>query len=83
MNINDKLSSDEPKFSDEIMAMAMSEINDMLIKPMEGKLAPEQEAVLALIGITFQIMAEKATTLEKMEKGFQGSFKPDNDFNRN
>ena len=83
MNINENFSSDETKFSDEIMAMAMSEINDMLIKPMEGKLTAEQNAILSLIGITFQIMAEKATTLEKMEQGFQGSFTPDNDFNRN
>ena len=83
MNINENFSSDETKFSDEIMALAMSEINDMLIKPMEGKLTAEQNAILSLIGITFQIMAEKATTLEKMEQGFQGSFTPDNDFNRN
>jgi len=28
-------------------------------------------------------MAEKATVLEKMEQGFQGSFTNENDFNRN
>ena len=83
MNINENFSDNQPKFSDEIMSMAMSEIHDILIEPMQGKLTPEQDAVLALIGMTFKIMAEKATALEKMEQGFQGSLTNENDFNRN
>jgi hypothetical protein len=83
MNIEKDFSSDQPKYSDEIMSMAMSEIHDILITPMQGKLTQEQDAVLALIGMTLKIMAEKATTLEKMEQGFQGSFTNENNFNRN
>jgi len=83
MNINENFSSDQPKFSDEIMSMAMSEIHDILIEPMQGKLTPEQDSVLAIIGLTFKIMAEKATQLEKMEQGFQGNFVNESDFNRN
>ena len=83
MNIEKDFSSDQPKFSDEIMTTAMGAIHDMLIEPMQGKLTQEQDAVLALIGLTFKIMAEKATQLEKMEQGFQGSFTNKNDFNRN
>ena len=85
MNILDNNSpSEQPeKFSDEIMAMAMSELSDILIKPMQDKLTSEEHAVVALIGMTFKIMAEKATALEKMEQGFQGSFTNENDFSRN
>ena len=83
MNIEKDFFSDQPKFSDEICAMAMGEIADMLIKPMEDKLTQEQDAVLGIIGMTFKIMAEKATALEKMEQGFQGSLTNENDFNRN
>ena len=83
MNINENFSSDQPKFSDEIMSMPMSEIHDILIEPMQGKLTPEQDSVLAIIGLTFKIMAEKATQLEKMEQGFQGNFVNESDFNRN
>jgi len=85
MNIEKDFSSDQPKFSDEVMSIAMAEIHDMLIEPMHkaGKLTPEEDTVLALIGLTFKIMAEKATALEKMEQGFQGSLTNENDFNRN
>ena len=61
----------------------MQEIHDILIQPMQGKLTQEQDAVIAIIGLTFKIMAEKATALEKMEQGFQGSLTNENDFNRN
>ena len=84
MNINENFSDDQPKFSDEIMSMAMSEIHDMLIEPMQGKSTQEQDAVLALIGMTFKIMAEKATQLEKMEQvAQQKGFVNESDFNRN
>ena len=84
MNINqDSSFSEQPKYSDEIMSMAMSEIHDILIEPMQGKMTAEQDAVIAIIGMTFKIMAEKATALEKMEQGFQGSFTNENDFSRN
>ena len=83
MNIEKDFNSDQPKFSDEIMTLAMGEIHDILIEPMQGKLTPEQDSILAIIGLTFKVMAEKATALEKMEQGFQGSLTNENDFNRN
>jgi len=82
-SFNQDPSSDQPKYSDEIMSMAMSELADILIKPMQDKLTQEQDAVIGIIGLTFKIMAEKATALEKMEQGFQGSFTNEHDFNRN
>ena len=83
MNIEKDFFSDQPKFSNEIMTMAMQEIHDILLQPMKDKLTQDQDAIIAIIGMTFKIMAEKATTLEKMEQGFQGSFTNENDFNRN
>ena len=85
MNIEKDFSSDQPKFSNEIMELAMSELYDILLEPMHkaGKLTPDQDAILAIIGMTFKIMAEKATALEKMEQGFGGSLTNKNDFNRN
>jgi len=84
MNIDENFSSsDGNPSSNDVMATAMNEIHDILIEPMQGKLTPEQDAVLALIGLTFKIMAEKATQLEKIEEGFQGNFVNESDFNRN
>jgi len=82
MNINQDFSSEQPKYSDEIMVMAMGEIHDILLEPMKDKLTPEQDAILALIGLTFKIMAEKATMLEKMEQDELNNPKNDN-FYRN
>ena len=83
MNLNEDFSTEPEKYSDEICAMAMSELHDMLIQPMKDKLTQDQDTVLAIIGLTFKVMAEKATALEKMEQGFQGSLTNENDFNRN
>ena len=84
MNLNEDFSTSQPKYSDEIMGMAMQEIHDILIEPMQGKLTPDQDAVLSLVGLTFKIMAEKATALEKMEQVVQQKgFVNENDFNRN
>ena len=81
-NLGNNSLSEQPS-SNEVMAMALGEIHDILLEPMQGKLTEEQDAVLALIGMTFKIMAEKATQLEKMEQGFQGNFVNESDFNRN
>ena len=83
MNILDNNSfSEQPKSSNEVMAMAMGEIHDILLEPMKDKLTPEQDAVIGLIGLTFKIMAEKATALEQMEQGELNNPKQD-DFYRN
>ena len=89
-SFNQDPSSDQPKHSDEICSMAMSEIADILIKPMQSKLTQEQDAILAIIGLTFKIMAEKATAFEKMEQDGDANYyegnkfhSKENDFNRN
>jgi len=68
--------------SSQVMTTAMGAIHDLLIEPMQGKLTPEQDGVLALIGITFKIIAEKASAYEKMEQGELDNPKKD-DFSRN
>jgi len=84
MNIEKDFSSqDGNPYSNDVMDLAMGKLAIMLIEPMQGKLTQEQDALLALIGITFKCIAEKATALEKMEEAFQGSFTNENDFNRN
>lgn len=82
MNILGNNSLSEQLSSNEVMAMALGEIHDILLEPMQGKLTEEQDAVLALIGVTFKIIAEKATALEKMEQDELNNPKKDN-FYRN
>ena len=83
MNLNQDFSSEQPEpSSDIIMAMAMTELHDMLIEPMQGKLTQEQDSMLALIGLTFKIIAEKATALEAMQQDEVSAPKNDN-FYRN
>ena len=83
MNILDNNSfSEQPKTSNEIMTLAMGELHDILLEPMKDKLTPEQDAVIAIIGLTFKIMAEKATALEQMEQDELNNPKQD-DFYRN
>ena len=81
-SLNDQPQDDSQNAST-IMATCMATIHDMLLDPMKDKLTPDQDAVIALVGITLKIIAEKAHALEKMEQGFQGSFTNENDFNRN
>tara|TARA_Y100000310_G_scaffold245413_1_gene250382 strand:+ start:753 stop:1025 length:273 start_codon:yes stop_codon:yes gene_type:complete len=90
MNINENFSSDQPKHSNEIMGMAMQEIHDILIEPMQDKLTPQQDSILAIVGLTFKVMAEKATAFEKMEQDGDANYyagnkfhSKENDFNRN
>ena len=82
MNLNEDFFASQPKYSDEIMGMAMQEIHDILLEPMKDKLTPEQDGIIAIIGLTFKIMAEKATALEKMEQGKVSDSK-ENEFYRN
>ena len=74
--------SEQPKTSNEIMAMAMGEIHDILIQPMQDELTPEQNSVISIIGLALKVMAEKATALEQMEQDELNNPKQD-DFYRN
>ncbi len=51
----------------------MNALYDIVIKPMESKLTDEENQVIALIGMTLQIVAKKARAYEQtFEKGEVG-----------
>ena len=80
-SLNDQ-PQDNSQNASTMMETCMATIHDMLLDPMKDKLTPEEDGVLALVGITLKIIAEKAHAYEKMEQGEI----PDptrNDFNRN
>jgi len=52
-----------------MMSLCMAEIHDTLMVPMQGKLTQEQDAVLAIIGMTLKIIAEKASLYEAEHEG--------------
>ena len=70
MNINPDFSSDynDAPSADEVMSQGMGFIAEKLIEPMHDKLSKEDASLLALIGISFKIVAEQATAYEKMEQ---------------
>ena len=70
MNINPDFSSfDENQVisAEEVMAQGMSFISEKLIEPMRDKLDTEDLSILALIGMSFKIVAEQATAYEKLQ----------------
>ena len=73
MNINPEYSSNDELCANDIMAKGMSIISELLIEPsMEnGNLDEESQTLLGLVGLSFKIIAEKATALEMMEEGEQ------------
>ena len=85
MNLNSDFSSDsEIPTADSVMAQGMGFIGEKLIEPMQDKLSPEDLGILALIGMSFKIVAEQARAYEKLQE--QGGVPPaqDNqDFSRN
>ena len=90
MNIEKDFSPDEEKNSNEIMTTSMGIIHEMLMEPMQDKITHEQKGLLALVGMTFKIMAEKATAYEKLQKEAHSVDTPvefhnptENDFYRN
>ena len=73
MNINPEYSSHDELCANDIMAKGMSMLGEMLIDPaiQSGKLNEEDKSLLGLIGVTFKIIAEKATAYEMMEEAEQ------------
>jgi len=70
MNINPDFSSfDENQVlsAEEVMNQGMGFIGEKLIEPMKDKLSPEDASLLAVIGISFKIVAEQATAYEKLQ----------------
>jgi hypothetical protein len=70
MNINPNFSSDSDEMpsADEVVSHGMSFIAETLIEPMHDKLSKEDKSLLALIGMSFAIVAEQATAYEQMEQ---------------
>ena len=70
MNINPEYSSDDELCANDIMAKGMSMISKMLIEPAleQGNLDEESQSLLGLVGVSFKIIAEKATAYEMMEE---------------
>ena len=73
MNINPEYSSHDELCANDIMAKGMSMIGEMLIEPAleQGNLDEESKSLLGLIGVSFKIIAEKATAYEMMEEAEQ------------
>ncbi len=82
MYIPNQDSSDSDLNSESIMEQSMSILFDMVINPMQEKLDVDDLKTLGLIGIAFQIMAEKAHAYEKL-MGQTSSEESENDFSRN
>ena len=61
-------SDNQIQYAEDMMNTCMGTIHDMLMQPMKDKLTPEEDGVLALVGLTLKIIAEKATAYEKAEQ---------------
>tara|TARA_A100000172_G_scaffold53603_1_gene34015 strand:- start:974 stop:1240 length:267 start_codon:yes stop_codon:yes gene_type:complete len=73
MNINPEYSSNDELNANDIMAKGMHLISEILIDPamQSGKLDEEDQSLLGLVGVSFKIIAEKATAYEMMEEAEQ------------
>jgi len=73
MNINPEYSSHDELNANDIMEKGMHLISEILIDPamQSGKLDEEDQSLLGLVGVTFKIIAEKATAYEMMEEAEQ------------
>jgi hypothetical protein len=73
MNINPEYSSHDELCANDIMEKGMHLISEILIDPamQSGKLDEEDQSLLGLVGVTFKIIAEKATAYEMMEEAEQ------------
>ena len=71
MNINPDFSSfdeNQAPSAEEVMAQGMGFIGEKLIEPMRDKLDAEDLGILALIGISFKIVADQANAYEKLQE---------------
>ena len=73
MNINPEYSSNDELCANDIMAKGMSIISELLIEPSleNGNLDEESQSLIGLVGLSFKIIAEKATALEMIEEAEQ------------
>ena len=69
MNINKDFQSDSEINATQAMESSMDYIFEHFIEPRESELTEDQAMMLAVIGVTFKMIAEKATAYEDMIAG--------------
>jgi hypothetical protein len=77
MNIKEDYQSNSDNNSTDAMDHSMAFIFENFIEPIENELSEDQAMMLAVIGSTFKIIAQKAQAYEDMIEGNQ------NDIQRN
>jgi hypothetical protein len=71
MNIKEDYQSNSDYNSTDAMDHSMAFIFDNFIEPIENELSEDQAVMLAVIGSTFKIIAQKAQAYEDMIEGNQ------------
>ena len=70
--------------ADAIMDLAMSQLFDMCIEPMQGKLDKEELDLIGVIGLALKAIADKAKCYEDMiENGHASDYGGAKDFSQN
>jgi|9_EtaG_2_1085328.scaffolds.fasta_scaffold00273_25 hypothetical protein len=69
MNIKKDFQSDSEMNANDAMDSSMGYIFENFIEPKESELTEDQAMMLAVIGVTFKMIAEKATAYENMIAG--------------
>ena len=69
MNINEDFQSEPEINATQAMDSSMGYIFDNFIEPRESELTEDQAMMLAVIGVTFKMIAEKATAYENLIAG--------------
>ena len=69
MNIEKDFQYDSAINANEAMSSSMGFIFENFIEPIENELTEDQAMMLAIIGVAFKTIAEKATAYEKMIEG--------------
>ena len=69
MNINEDFQSNPKINANDAMDSSMGFIFENFIEPIEHELTEDQVMMLGLIGVTFQMIADKATAYENMIEG--------------
>ena len=69
MNIKEDFQSDSEMNANDAMDSSMGYIFENFIEPRESELTEDQAMMLAVIGVTFKMIAEKATAYENMIAG--------------
>jgi len=73
MNINKDYESNSIINASDAMDQSMAFIFDNFIEPMENELSEDQNLMLAVVGSTFRIIAQKAQAYEDMIEGNQNN----------